>query len=87
MPWALERALEQRLRMHELADTAVIARSTLTRLVAKLEKDGLVARERVADDRRGADARRIIEAWRIDDNEERPHSSLAYRTPEEPAHA
>jgi DNA-binding MarR family transcriptional regulator len=45
------------MRMHELADTAVIARSNLTRLVDKLEKEGLVARERVSDDRRGAYAR------------------------------
>ena len=29
------------------------------------------------------DARRTIEAWRIDYNRERPHSSLGYRTPEE----
>lgn len=29
------------------------------------------------------DARRKIEAWRIDYNQHRPHSSLAYRTPEE----
>lgn len=29
------------------------------------------------------DARRTIEAWRIDYNHARPHSSLAYRTPEE----
>ena len=29
------------------------------------------------------DARRKIEAWRIDYNRHRPHSSLAYRTPEE----
>jgi putative transposase len=29
------------------------------------------------------DARRKIEAWRVDYNEARPHSSLAYRTPEE----
>ncbi|MEG3620375.1 IS3 family transposase [Magnetovibrio sp. PR-2] len=28
-----------------------------------------------------ADARKIIEAWRIDYNTQRPHSSLAYRTP------
>jgi putative transposase len=28
-------------------------------------------------------ARRIIEAWRIDYNEVRPHSSLGYQTPEE----
>lgn len=32
------------------------------------------------------DARRTIEAWRIDDNRERPHSSLGYRTPEEVHH-
>jgi hypothetical protein len=29
------------------------------------------------------EARHIIEAWRIDYNEVRPHSSLAYQTPEE----
>jgi putative transposase len=29
------------------------------------------------------DARRKISAWRIDYNEERPHSSLGYRTPKE----
>jgi hypothetical protein len=30
-----------------------------------------------------ADARRKIEAWRKEYNGERPHSSLAYRTPDE----
>jgi hypothetical protein len=30
-----------------------------------------------------AQARRIIEAWRIDHNTVRPHSSLGYLTPEE----
>jgi putative transposase len=30
-----------------------------------------------------ADARKKIEAWRLDYNQQRPHSSLAYRTPEE----
>jgi putative transposase len=30
-----------------------------------------------------ADARRKIEAWRVDYNQQRPHSSLAYRTPAE----
>ena len=34
-----------------------------------------------------ADARRKIEAWRQDYNQARPHSSLAYRTPEEFARA
>ena len=32
------------------------------------------------------DARRTIKAWRLDDNQERPHSSLDYRTPEEVHH-
>ena len=30
-----------------------------------------------------ADARRLIESWRQDYNEHRPHSALAYRTPQE----
>jgi putative transposase len=30
-----------------------------------------------------ADARRTIESWRQDYNEQRPHSALAYRTPHE----
>ena len=52
--WGLERAEGQRLRMHELADRTVITRSNLTRLVDRLEAAGLVARERAAEDRRGA---------------------------------
>lgn len=32
------------------------------------------------------DARQTIEVWRIDYNQERPHSSLGYRTPEEVHH-
>jgi putative transposase len=30
-----------------------------------------------------ADARQLVEAWRHDDNQTRPHSALGYRTPEE----
>lgn len=52
--WALEHSPEGRLRMHELADAAVIARSNLTRLIDRMEKAGLVARKRAEDDRRGA---------------------------------
>ncbi len=52
--WALERAPKRRLRMHEMADAAVISRSNLTRLVDRLEADGLVVRERSSDDRRGS---------------------------------
>jgi DNA-binding MarR family transcriptional regulator len=52
--WALERAPDARLRMHELADTIVITRTNLTRLVDRLEAAGLVARAPDSDDRRGA---------------------------------
>jgi putative transposase len=33
------------------------------------------------------DAKQKIERWRIEYNEQRPHSSLAYRTPNEYAEA
>ena len=52
--WALERAPRRRLRMHELADSTVISRSNLTRLVDRLEAASLVARDRDCADRRGA---------------------------------
>lgn len=40
--------------MHELARAVVLSRSGLTRLVDRLEVEGLLARERSWDDRRGA---------------------------------
>ena len=52
--WALERAPRGRLRMHELAQTTVMSRSNLTRLVDRLEAASLVARDRDCADRRGA---------------------------------
>jgi DNA-binding MarR family transcriptional regulator len=52
--WALEQAPGRRLRMHELADLTVIARSNLTRLVDRLEAAGLARRDRDCADRRGA---------------------------------
>lgn len=52
--WVLERAPRRRLRMHEMADAVVITRSNLTRLIDRLEVEGLVARARSPDDRRGA---------------------------------
>lgn len=52
--WALERAPQARLRMHELASLTVVTRSNLTRLVDRLEMAGLVVRERAGEDRRGA---------------------------------
>ena len=43
-----------RLRMHELARAVVLSRSGLTRLVDRLERNGLLRREPDPDDRRGS---------------------------------
>lgn len=51
---ALSEAPGRRLRMHELADRVVLSRSGLTRLVDRLERSGLLRRERCGSDRRGA---------------------------------
>src|SRR5262245_58549579 len=45
-------APERRLRMSELARTALLSRSGLTRLVDKLEKEKLLARRSCAEDGR-----------------------------------
>lgn len=50
---ALSEAPEHQLRMNELARAVVLSRSGLTRLVDRLEKVGLLRRERCDDDRRG----------------------------------
>jgi DNA-binding MarR family transcriptional regulator len=50
----LYEAPEQRLRMHELAERVVLSRSGLTRLVDRLEAEGMLTRERSGTDRRGA---------------------------------
>ena len=42
-----------RMRMSELADSVLLSRSGLTRLVDRLERDGLLVRERCDDDARG----------------------------------
>jgi DNA-binding MarR family transcriptional regulator len=52
----LAEAPGHRLRMTELADAVLLSRSGVTRLVDRLEKDGLVARTRVAEDGRGVAA-------------------------------
>jgi len=49
----LAEAPEHRLRMTELADRVLLSRSGLTRLIDRLERDGLVRREPVVDDARG----------------------------------
>jgi DNA-binding MarR family transcriptional regulator len=50
-------AVDRRLRMFELADAVVLSRSGLTRLVARLEREGLVERERGVADLRQVYAR------------------------------
>lgn len=59
-------------RAGDLATRAAVSRPTLTNLVNALERDGLVRRERIADDRRGirlqvtdAGAAALAEAERI----------------------
>ena len=47
-------APENRLRLSELADTVALSRSGLTRLVDRLEHEGLLRREPHPHDRRGA---------------------------------
>jgi DNA-binding MarR family transcriptional regulator len=50
--WSLHRAPGRRLRMGELADAVTISRSGLTRLVDRIEAEGLLERSPVPDDRR-----------------------------------
>lgn len=48
----LEEAPERRLRMSDLADRVLLSRSGITRLVDRLERDGLLRRENCTKDRR-----------------------------------
>ena len=52
--WPLHRASGGRLRMGELSDEVVLSRTGMTRLVDRIEGAGLLRREPVPDDRRGA---------------------------------
>lgn len=49
----LNRAPEGRLRMQELADSVLLSRSGLTRLMDRMSEAGLVKREACSHDRRG----------------------------------
>src|SRR5215213_3957792 len=49
----LQSAPARRLRMAELADRVLLSRSGMTRLVDRLERDGLLARDTCAADARG----------------------------------
>ena len=52
--WALRRAEGRRLRIRELADAVALSSTGMTRFVDRLEQAGLVRREAVPGDRRGA---------------------------------
>ncbi|NIF79617.1 MarR family transcriptional regulator [Paraburkholderia sp. Cy-641] len=52
--WGLESGPGGTRRMHELADVLAIERYNLTRLVDRLEEEGLVTRARSAEDGRAA---------------------------------
>lgn len=53
--WALHRAPGKTLRMGELADEVTISRSGLTRLVDRIEAEGLLERHPSKGDRRAID--------------------------------
>lgn len=50
----LHEAPQGRLRLQALAESVVLSRSGLTRLIDRMEKAGVVRREQAADDRRGS---------------------------------
>jgi DNA-binding MarR family transcriptional regulator len=50
-------APEQKMRMSELASTVILSRSGLTRLVDRLEREGVLERESCPSDARGAFAK------------------------------
>ncbi|WP_336335233.1 MarR family winged helix-turn-helix transcriptional regulator [Pseudomonas putida] len=52
--WGIESGPGGSRRMHELAEVMAIERYNLTRLVDRLEKEGLVTRIKALDDGRGA---------------------------------
>lgn len=65
----LSEAPDRRLRMQELAEAILLSKSGLTRLIDRMERDGLIARQACPADRRGtfaeltpAGSRRLEEA-------------------------
>jgi DNA-binding MarR family transcriptional regulator len=51
----------ERMRMCDLAASANLSRSGLTRLIDRLERDGLIERQRCSNDARGAWAKLTVE--------------------------
>jgi DNA-binding MarR family transcriptional regulator len=52
--WPLFRASEKRLRMNQLSEEVLLSRTGLVRLVDRIEQAGLLRREPVPEDGRGA---------------------------------
>ena len=52
--WSLARAPDGRMRIHEVADAVLLSRSGLSRLLDRMESEGLITRAVCASDRRGA---------------------------------
>jgi len=71
----LDSAPEGRLRMQALADSVVLSRSGLTRLVDRMEKAGLVGREHSSEDRRGYYAVITSEGRRVFQQPKLSHAS------------
>ena len=66
-------APEGRMRMAELADSVLLSRSGLTRLVDRLQREGLLKRERCDSDARGYFAEITPKGRRLFDEARRTH--------------
>ncbi|HMJ97231.1 MAG TPA: MarR family transcriptional regulator [Thermoleophilaceae bacterium] len=66
-------APDGRMRMSELAESVLLSRSGLTRLVDRLEREGLLKRERCESDARGLFAEITPEGRRMFDEARRTH--------------
>jgi DNA-binding MarR family transcriptional regulator len=66
-------APDGRMRMAELAESVLLSRSGLTRLVDRLEREGLLKRERCESDARGYFAQITPQGRRIFDAARRTH--------------
>jgi DNA-binding MarR family transcriptional regulator len=72
-------AEDERLRMSELAERLLLSRSGITRLVDRLARQGLIKRERCADDGRGFYAV-LTREGRAQLDAARPHHLAGVRT-------
>lgn len=71
----LEEAPDRRMKMTDLADASVFSKSGITRLVDRLEKDGLIERQSCPEDRRR------VHAWLTEKGlEERKRAWPVYRS-------